>query len=35
MASGSVSATSSTSIPPIRESIAIGFFAERSNTTAA
>ncbi len=35
IASGSLSATSSTSMPPIRESIAIGFFAERSKTTAA
>ena len=35
IASGSVSATSSTSMPPMRESIAIGFFAERSNTIAA
>ena len=32
---GVLSATSSTSMPPIRESIAIGFFAERSNTIAA
>ena len=28
MASGSVSATSSTSMPPMRDSIAIGFFAD-------
>ena len=35
MASGSFSATSSTSMPPIRDSIAIGFLAERSKTTAA
>ncbi len=35
IASGSVSATSSTSMPPIFESIAIGFLAERSKTIAA
>ncbi len=35
MASGSCSATASTSIPPIFENIAIGFLAERSNTKAA
>ena len=35
MASGSSSATASTSIPPIFENIAIGFLAERSNTNAA
>jgi hypothetical protein len=35
IASGSVSATSSTSMPLMRESIAIGFLAERSNTIAA
>ncbi len=35
MASGSVSTTCSTSIPPMRESIAIGFLAARSKTIAA
>ena len=35
IASGSSSAIASTSMPPIFESIAIGFFAERSNTKAA
>ena len=35
MASGSFSATSSTSMPPIRESIAIGFFSPLSKTIAA
>ena len=35
IASGSSSAIASTSIPPIFESIAIGFLALRSNTKAA
>ena len=35
MASGSSSATASTSMPPMRDSIAIGCLAERSNTIAA
>ncbi len=35
MASGSSSAIASTSMPPIRESIAMGFLAERSKTNAA
>ena len=35
MAVGSVSAIASTSIPPMRESIAIGRLAPRSNTIAA
>ena len=35
MAVGSFSAISSTSIPPMRESITIGFLAPRSKMTAA
>jgi hypothetical protein len=35
IAEGSFSAISSTSMPPMRESIAIGFLAPRSKTIAA
>ena len=35
IAVGSFSTISSTSMPPMRESIAIGFLAPRSKTTAA